>query len=481
MSILLDNFTGRGLELQKLKDLVSHPGPQLVVITGRRRVGKSRLIQEFASNQRFFSFSGLAPVEGVTDQTQRDAFGRQLAQLLNMPPMTFTDWSDAFYALSQSLPTEPTVILLDEISWMAAKDATFISKLKAWWDLEMPKHPNAILVCCGSVSTWIEKNIIQSTAFFGRISLTMHLTPLSISESAELLKARGFKGSAYEIYKILAVTGGIPWYLEQIQVAYMADKNIQRLCFEKDGLLTTEFDRIFHDLFNGAGDIYKKILHVLSAGMKTLSEIRQELGYANSGTLSKLMKHLKIAGFVSQHPQWSIATKKSGKQTLYRLCDSYTRFYLKYMEPIQLNISQNTYQGVNLDQLINWPSILGLQVENLLLENRPLLLSHLDISRADIIGDNPYLQRATVKKKGCQIDYLVQTRTNNLFVCEFKCARQEIGTEIMDEMREKINRLEMPRGIAAVPVLFHLGEVAESVYSQRYFYRIIDIGEWVAG
>ncbi|MES2204653.1 MAG: ATP-binding protein [Pseudomonadota bacterium] len=482
MTIPVENFTGRALELRKLKDLVPHPGPRLVVITGRRRVGKSRLIQEFASNsnQCFFSFSGLAPVEGVTDQTQRDAFGRQLAQLLNIAPVTFTDWSDAFYALSQSLPAnEPTVILLDEISWMAAKDVTFIPKLKVWWDLEMPKHPNAILVCCGSVSTWIEKNIIQSTAFFGRINLTMHLAPLSISESAELLKARGFKGSAYEIYKILAVTGGIPWYLEQIQVAYMADKNIQRLCFEKDGLLTTEFERIFHDLFNGAGDIYKKILRVLSAGMKTLSEIRQELGYANSGTLSKLMKHLKIAGFVSEHPQWSIATKKTSKQTLYRLFDSYTRFYLKYIEPIQINISQNTYQGLNLDQLINWPSILGLQVENLLLENRPLLLKHLDISRADIVGDNPYFQRATVKKKGCQIDYLVQTRTNNLLVCEFKCTRQEINAEIIEEMREKIKRLEMPRGMAAVPVLFHLGEVAESVYSQRCFYRIIDIGEWV--
>lgn len=71
----------------------------------------------------------------------------------------------------------------------------------------------------------------------------------------------------------------------------MADKNIQRLCFEKDGLLTTEFDRIFHDLFNGAGHIYKKILHVLSAGMKTLSEIRQDLGYAT--------RRRDRAGFIS--------------------------------------------------------------------------------------------------------------------------------------------------------------------------------------
>lgn len=472
-------FIGRSLELQKFRDIANQSGPQLIVITGRRRVGKSRLAQEASQSKTFFSFAGLAPIEGITAQMQRDNFGRQLAKILGIAPITFTDWSDAFYALSSALPIHPTVVLLDEISWMAAKDPTFIPKLKTWWDLEMPKHPAVTLVLCGSVSTWVEKNIIQSTAFFGRIALIIHLSPLSISESAELLKSRGFKGSTYEIYKILAVTGGIPWHLEQIQSSYMADQNIQRLCFEKNGLLTTEFDRIFHDLFNGSGQIYKKILTILSAGMKTLSEIRAQIDYAKSGTLSTLLQHLKIAGFISQHPQWSINTGKTGKQTLYRLSDSYTRFYLKYIEPNRLKIDQNTYQGLNLEQLPNWPSILGLQVENLLLENRPLLLKYLGIMNADIIADNPYWQRPTLKKKGCQIDYLIQTRTHNLFVCEFKFKRNEIGIEIIDEMRDKISRLYFPRGMAAVPVLFHLGDVSTSVYDQQYFYRIIDIGEWI--
>jgi AAA+ ATPase superfamily predicted ATPase len=250
-------FIGRAPELQQLRGIFDQSDPQLAVITGRRRVGKSRLVQEASQGQAFFSFSGLAPIEGITAQMQRDNFGRQLAQILEIAPVTFTDWSDAFFALSKALPKHSAVILLDEISWMASKDPSFIPKLKTWWDLEMLKHPTATLVLCGSVSTWIEKNIIQSTAFFGRIALIIQLSPMSINESAELLRSRGFKGSAYEIYKILSITGGIPWYLEQIQPNYMADQNIQRLCFEKDGLLTTEFDRIFHDLFNGSGQIWK--------------------------------------------------------------------------------------------------------------------------------------------------------------------------------------------------------------------------------
>jgi hypothetical protein len=213
--------------------------------------------------------------------------------------------------------------------------------------------------------------------------------------------------------------------------------------------------------------------------MKTLAEIRHQINYAKSGTLGTLLQHLKVAGFVSKHPQWSIKTGKPGKQALYRLSDTYTRFYLKYIEPNRLRIEQKIYQGLNLEQLPNWPSVLGLQVENLLLENRPLLLNSLSILNADIIGDNPYIQQATVKKKGCQIDYLVQTRTHNLFVCEFKFKRNEIGMEIIDEMRDKISRFSIRRGTAAVPVLFHLGDVSDSVCDQQYFYRIIDIGEWV--
>ncbi len=477
-------FIGRSFEIQKINNQIKQSGPNLVVIKGRRRVGKSRLIQEVGKQYRYLSFAGLPPAPGVTDQTQRDNFGRQLAQLLNIAPITFTDWADAFYTLSQSLSeallTERTLILFDEISWMASHDPTFIPKLKNWWELEMFKHPDVTLVFCGSVSTWIEESILNSTAFFGRINLTITLPPLSIFESAELLKKRHFKGSNYDIYKILAVTGGIPWYLEQIHPQSMADANIQRLCFEKEGLLTTEFDRIFHDLFNGSGAIYKKILQILSSGMKTQEEIRSELNYAQSGTLSNMLNHLITAGFITQHAQWSLKTGKTSKQSLYRLSDCYVRFYLKYIEPNRLKIDQNSFQDLNLEQLPGWLSMMGFQIENLLLENRPLLLKSIGILSADIVADNPYLQQPTLRKKGCQIDYLVQTRTQNLFICEFKFKRQELGTEIIEQMKEKIARLSMPRGMATVPILFHLGGISDAVHDQQYFYRIIDLNEFLS-
>lgn len=122
---------------------------------------------------------------------------------------------------------------------------------------------------------------------------------------------------------------------------------------------------------------------------------------------------------------------------------------------------------------------MGLQLEYLLLQNRSLLLQSIGISAADVVCDGPYRQSQTAIAKGCQIDYLLQTVTKNLYVCEFKLSRRELGAEIISEMQEKIKALKIPKGYAAVPILFHIGGVASSVETDGYFYRIIDIADFL--
>jgi uncharacterized protein len=471
-------FIGRTEELEKLQTLYNKSTPSLVVVKGRRRIGKSRLIIEFASKNkphRLWNFAGLAPQEGITAQHQRDHFAKQLASFLKIPPLTFQDWSDAFEHLSLHAQ-ENDIVLLDEISWMGAKDPSFIPKLKAWWDKQ--KKP-LFVVFCGSVSTWIEKNILKSTAFFGRVNLTLTLTPLSISESSNLLKAIGFQASPYDICKLLGILDGIPWYLEQVSPGMTADQIIKQLCFEKDGLLVLEFDRIFHDLFNGKGTVYKKILDTLKEGMKTLSEIRQIINFTHSGTLSQLMEHLIIAGFVEKQPLWSFKTVKPLKQSLYRICDPYMRFYLKVIEPHRNKIELGAFTDMPLSSLPGFDAHMGLQLEYLLLQNRQTLLKSIGISPSDVAYDGPYRQSQTANSKGCQVDYLIQTVTKNLFVCEFKFKRQEIGADIIEHMQNKINALKIPRGYAAVPVLFHISGVVSSVETGNYFYRIVDVTDFL--
>lgn len=470
-------FVGREAELKSLEDLAPSGRACLVVIKGRRRIGKSRLAEEFGKGKIFLSFSGLAPTEKMNAQDQRDAFARRLSALFQLPPFTFTDWSDGFAHLTRMLSQKTTVILLDEISWMGLKDPTFVSKLKVWWDLELQNYPSITLILCGSISTWIDKNIINSTAFFGRVSLYLELTELTIPQSKKLLELEGFTGSTFDFFKILCVTGGVPWYLEQIQAHQSADENIKRLCFDKNGLMVHEFDRIFNDLFSKRGDIYKKIVQSLSDGMKDSATLKQEIGYHSSGTFTHHLKALEICGFVSKHPNWSFSTGKYKKQTLYRLSDNYLRFYLHYIAPNMPKIEQGTFKEIPLSSLPGWDQMLGFQLENLLLKNRSLIYKALGIHAQDIAVDNPYFQKSTARTKGCQIDYLVQMHTNTLFVCEVKMRKRELGVEVIDELKSKIASLSTPRGFGASPVLIHLGPISDALLRSRYFYRIIDIAD----
>lgn len=473
-------FIGREHELSRIARLRRLKKASLVVIKGRRRVGKSTLVQEFAKGKKFLSLSGLPPAPGMTAQKQRDEFGNQLSLQVGLPRMTFSTWTDAFRFLGSQIDGDKeTVVLLDEISWMGGHDPGFLGSLKTWWDQEGCKKSGLVFILCGSISTWIEKNILHSTAFVGRISLVLHVKPLSLLESMQFLRKKGFKGSVFEAVKILSVTGGIPWYLDLIDPKETADQNIYELCFEPASQLVNEFQTIFHDLFERKGESYRKILQVLVEGMKTQLEIRAELQWEEGGFLSEYLKNLTTAGFISEHYQWSLRKGTFSKQKLYRLSDCFMRFQLKYVEPYRSLIEQGAYQKSATGKLPGWDSIMGFQLESLLLTNREFLFHTLGIDPTQVARDNPYVQTPTTRRKGCQIDYIIQTKMNTIIICEFKLSKNELSSSILDELKEKADLLQVPKGFGKVIALFHIGGASAKVEESSLLYRVVDLREYL--
>lgn len=473
-------FLGRKQELSRLSRLRRLKKASLVVIKGRRRVGKSTLVQEFAKGKRLISLSGLPPAPGITQQKQRDEFGDQLCVQLGLPRVSFSTWSDAFRFLGSQIGNGEVIVLLDEISWMGGLDPSFLGSLKTWWDQEGSKKQSLVLILCGSISIWIEKNILRSTGFVGRITLVIHLKALSIQDSVSFLKKKGFSGSIYEMLKILSVTGGIPWYLDLIDPKESADQNIYELCFEPASQLINEYQTIFHDLFERKGELYRKILQVLIDGMKTQQEIRDLAKLDEGGTLSDHLKNLVASGFVSEHYQWSLKKGTVGKQKLYRLSDCFLRFQLKYVEPYRDLIEQGSYKKAATGKLPGWDSIMGFQLESLLLTNREFLFQALGLDPSIIIRDNPFVQTPTTRKHGCQIDYLIQTKMNTLIICEFKFSKNELSSSILTELKEKSEALSIPRGFGRALALFHIGGVSAKVEESPLLYRVIDLRDLLA-
>ena len=294
------NFVGRIDELEKLNRYLKKKTASFLVVRGRRRIGKSRLIEEFAKDFTSYRFSGIAPTDKTSAQSQRDEVASQLGKQ-GFPRVQAADWNDLFWMLADKVSSGRVIILFDEISWMGSADPDFLGKLKNVWDQYFSNNPQLIFIVCGSASSWIEKNMLSSTGFVGRISYTLTLDELPLQDCQQFWGEQSKNISAMEKLKILSVTGGVPRYLEEVDPCISAEDNIKNLCFTQGALLVNEFEHLFSNVFLRNSERYKNIIEVLSSEERDVAEICQRLNMEQSGRISEYLEELELSGFVCAH------------------------------------------------------------------------------------------------------------------------------------------------------------------------------------
>ncbi|MGH8295082.1 MAG: AAA family ATPase [Steroidobacteraceae bacterium] len=479
----MNPFIGRAAELGELRSLGETPQSKLVIVEGRRRIGKSRLVEEFARGQRgrrFLQFVGLAPTPETTAQTQRDEFARQLSAQTDLPRLSSDDWATLFQLLGREVRRGRVLVLFDEISWMAHGDPTFLGKLKTAWDLHFSKSPRLMLILCGSVSSWIQKNIVSSTAYLGRPSRDIKLEELTLPECNQFWPANA-RISPYEKLKVLAVTGGVPRYLELIDPRIGAEDNIRGLLFSRNSVLLREFDFIFSDTFGARSAIYRKIARSLVPGSASLTDILAAAQRSKTGDYSEYLEDMVRAGFLARDYTWKLVTGELSKLSKFRLKDNFIRFYLRYVAVNRPRIERGFFESRSLASLPGWEGMLALQFENLVLNNSPRLIERLGVPLEDVVFANPYFQSATKDRPGCQIDLAVQTRFNTVYACEIKFSKSPVKPSITDEVEQKLARLKLPRQFSVRPVLIHVNGAHREVIDGRFFSRVVDFSELLTG
>lgn len=467
-------FVGREDDLVQLTGLWDKRVSSLVTCRGRRRVGKSTLIEEFAKRtaENFIAVEGLAPRKGMNDRKQRRNFCARIAEQTGVEMRDAASWPLAFDMLNEALPDKGrTVVLLDEISWMGGYDRDFPAYLKTAWDKKLKNHPNLVLVLCGSVSSWIADNILNSTGFVGRNSLDVEVRELPLREAIQVIGPTADRMSSTEKFDILSVVGGVPRYLEEIRPSLTVDENMRRMCFLKQGLLFREFDETFNAVFGPEAINRRAVLETLSGGSMTASAIAEKLGVAVNGHLTRTLKELEYAGFVARESNLNAETGKPARIDRYRICDNYTRFYLHFIEPNRKAISGGLFRFASMEQLKGWESQLGYQFENLIVNHVGDLFVHLGVDRSLVLSAAPYAQRGTKRGEGCQIDLLVQTR-RTAFIVEIK-RRREIGPEVMEEVMEKVRRLKVSKGVSVRTALVYDGRLSPRIEAEHGFDVII--------
>lgn len=442
-------FHGRAAEIDALERAHASEQSELWVVYGRRRVGKTALLERFCRSKSAFFFT--AGLEGSRSQMRRfmDELAKHTAQPL-LSRMRPTGWSEALEALHQYVSgrQERTIVVLDEFQWMCRGTSTVLSDLQRLWDKRWKNSGRVHLILCGSaVSFMVGEVLAQKSPLFGRRTGTIHLEPLTAREASPFFGKR----SLIERAEALLCVGGIPAYLEHFEARPNRSTRqvLDELAFQRGGYLLDEIDFVFSEQLDRT-ERYRQIVALLSAKPRTVSELSEELGL-NRGQIAFYMDRLLLLGLVDKHRPVTMAS--TSKTVRYRLRDEYLRFYFHFIEP-NLGRIRSARKRYHFDRITRdgWDAYLGLAFEQFVSRNGHVLLERLDAAQvASRIGT--YWHAGTKKREGVQIDLVVERDDNVTNLVECKWSRKPIGSAVIAELKRKEHLYPNPRHHTLEPVL----------------------------
>jgi AAA+ ATPase superfamily predicted ATPase len=417
----MQKIIGRQKQIAELEAAIASEKPEMVAVVGRRRIGKTFLIGNVYEKQLVFELTG---VQFATQKEQLHLFQVQLAKnfplyLASSKPKS---WLDAFFMLSQAFEQagfkEKKVIFFDELPWLGTKRSDFLKGLSWFWNSWASKQ-RVVIVICGSAASWMIGKVINDRGgLHNRVTKLIYLYPFTLAETEAFLQSRQIKLNRYQIVQIYMAMGGVPMYLDQIKPGFSAAQNIQNICFESDGYLRYEFDRLFASLFDHAE---KYIAIVKALAQKKMGLTRTQLieatGFKNGGMLSEILKELSQSGFIGIYTSHG----KKSRESLYRLTDAYSLFYLNFLEPLGENAHVDF---TRLSELPKWKAWSGYAYEN-------ICLYHLDQIRESLGIKGMYSTASSFFAlpkdgyAGTQIDLIIDRNDNSMNICEIKFSESD--------------------------------------------------------
>ncbi len=407
---------GRKEEIKKITHLLTTERAGFLAVTGRRRVGKTFLVDAMLRQHYCFSMTG---IQNGSTQAQLVNFGLKLAEYdgtaASVAPK---NWQEAFLHLKTYLktldPNKKQVIFLDELPWIYTPKSGFIQMLAHLWNDYLSKEPHFLLVICGSATSWITQKVINDRGgLHNRVTEIIHLHPFTLSETHAFLQKKGLQLSNQDVAKIYMALGGIPFYLENLRKGESFASAIERICFAPTGLLRNEYNNLYQALFNHA-DVHQAIVSVLAGRQQgaTHAEILKETGLQASGSYQRAIEELIVSDFVMENS--SFGKKKRGSH--YRLIDEYSVFYNRFIQP-QKKYTPGIWQQLAASQ--SYKIWAGYAFES-------LCHKHIDaIKRALGIGAvyaeiSRLAVPASAETRGFQVDLLIDRKDDSINLCEIK-------------------------------------------------------------
>lgn len=432
---------GRKKEFTELEITTQSESAEFVVVYGRRRVGKTFLVNEFFDNDFTFKVTGLAK---KNKKLQLENFASALSQYGKAPYPVPSTWTDAFNALRLFLENSHTagrkVVFIDELPWMDTPRSNLLTALEHFWNDWGCTQQNLLLIVCGSATSWITKKLIKNKGgLHNRLTRKIYVRPFNLYETKEYLKYKKVNISDKDILECYMIMGGIPYYLSLLEKGKSLAQNIDEMFFRRKGRLDGEFENLYASLFERS-EQYVKVVSALSKKNKGLTreEIIMETGLSDGGGLSDILSDLDSCDLIRRYQGFG----KDERDALYQLTDFYTFFYFKFIKKYgtsdkpfwiyQLGTSvHNSWSGYAFEQLCLYHCS---QIEKSLGINGILTKVASWTARQDATQIPPL--------KGAQIDLIISRSDHIINVCEMKFLDEEFSmtARYRDEISNKISR-----------------------------------------
>ena len=320
-------FIGRETELRFLKDKYEEKKGQLIVLYGRRRVGKTETLREFCKDKPHIFFSCTQSTDGV----QLARFSKQLLRE-DIPAKQyiakFADWEKAFHSILD-LPygERKKLIVIDEFPYMCKGNKSIPSILQNLWDAEL-KDNNVMIILCGSAMSFIEKELLaEKNPLYGRATGIYKMNRMGFYDAARFFP----NYSARERVLAYAVLGGIPHYLNQFNPELSVAENIKCNILKKGSVLYSEVDFLLHQELRETM-IYNSIIEAVALGNTKLNDISQKSLVEDTAKTSVYLKNLMELGIIEREFSVDIGTKEKANTNrgIYRLKDNFFRFWYSF-------------------------------------------------------------------------------------------------------------------------------------------------------
>lgn len=406
----------------------------MVAVLGRRRVGKTFLVEKVLGEHIIFSQTG---VRGASGEEQREVFVSKMKKIATKPLGKVNSWLDAFYELRNVLEPllddsgEKKVIFFDELSWLAAPETEFLNWMGHFWNDWAWRQP-IMIVLCGSVSSWITQKVVNDRGgLHNRITKYVRLSPFNLYETAQLLRSKNISLGRYEIAQLYMSLGGIPFYYEELKPGLSVEQFIDQICFHPQASLRDEFNRLYPALFDDA-HYHLAVIRALASSRQGLDRTRiiEQSGIPNGGLATRVLDELTECHFIEASPPFE--RKKQG--TIYRLIDEYSLFYLKFIEGASRNANWLTISDTQAYR--TWR---GYAFENVCMKHIDQIKEAMGISGIST-STHSFNRKANDTYGGIQVDMLLRRegKTINLFEIKFYDKPYVITKEEHTKLRNRI-------------------------------------------